>query len=194
MFAGHFGLAAAVKARTPRVPMWALMLATQLLDVLFVPFLLTETETIVPVDGANSYGGSVIHADYTHSLVGALLIAAAAGWLASRRWGRKGGWTIGAVVMSHWVLDLLVHRPDMPILPGNAGGLPLLGLGLWRWPAVSLAMELALIVLGAVLYVRSLPKSRSRPAVPLLKRGNLWAGLAMAALLAASLASDVLGV
>jgi len=96
--------------------------------------------------------------------------------------------------MSHWVLDLLVHRPDMPILPGNAGGLPLLGLGLWRWPAVSLAMELALIVLGAVLYVRSLPKSRSRPAVPLLKRGNLWAGLAMAALLAASLASDVLGV
>lgn len=192
MFAGHFGFAAAVKSRTPKVPLWALMLSTQLLDVFFVPFLLTGTETMEPVDGAGAYGGSVIHADYTHSLVGALLIAAAAGWLASRRWGRKGGWAIGAVVMSHWGLDLIVHRADLPILPGNAGGLPLLGFGLWRWPGISMALEFALIAVGAVMYYRSLPWPAGRAARRL--GPNLRAGLAMAALLVASLATDALGI
>jgi hypothetical protein len=192
MFAGHFGLAAAVKSRTPKVPLWALMLSTQLLDVFFVPFLLTGTETMEPVEGAGAYGDSVIHADYTHSLAGALLIALAAGWLASRKWGRKGGWTIGAVVMSHWVLDLIVHRADLPILPGNAGGLPLLGFGLWRWPAASMAAELLLIAVGAAMYYRSLLKPPGKPARRLGPNG--WAGLAMAALLVASLATDALGI
>lgn len=191
MFAGHFGLAAAVKAKSPKVPLWALMLSTQLLDVIFVPFLLTGGETIETAPGAEGYGSSVIHADYTHSLVGALLIALVAGWLAARRWGRGGGWTIGAVVMSHWVLDLIVHRADMPILPGNAGDLPLLGLGLWQWPAASAAAELLLLIVGATLYVRSLPKSGQRS---LQRSRNVWAGVTMCALLALSLASDLLGI
>lgn len=188
MFAGHFGIAAAVKAKTPEVPLWALMLSTQLLDVVFVPLLLTDVETIVPVAGAASYGGSVIHADYTHSLVGALILSAVAGWLASRRWGRKGGWTIGAMIISHWVLDLIMHRADMPIFPGNAGDLPLLGLGLWQWPAISAAAELVLVGAGAVLYIRSIPKARASSSVSTLGR---WAGAAMAMLLVLSLATDV---
>jgi len=191
MFAGHFGLAAAVKAKSPRVPLWALMLSTQLLDVFFVPFLLTGQETMEPVEGAAAYGGSVIHADYTHSLAGALILALAAGWLAARRWGRGGGWTIGATVMSHWVLDLIVHRADLPILPGNAGSLPLLGFGLWQWPAASMAAELALLAAGAVLYIRSLPKSGLRS---LQRSRNAWASVSMCALLALSLASDMLGI
>lgn len=192
MFAGHFGLAAAVKAKSPRVPLWALMLSTQLLDVFFVPMLLTGRETIEPAQGASGYGGSVIHADYTHSLAGALIIALVAGWLAARRWGRSGGWTIGAVVMSHWVLDLLVHRADLPILPGNAGDLPLLGFGLWRWPVASVAAELILIAVGAAMYIRSLPKSSVRS--PRRSSNASWAaGISMTALLVLSLASDLLG-
>lgn len=191
MFAGHFGLAAAVKAKSRRVPLWALMLSTQLLDVVFVPFLLTGVETMEPAQGASGYGGSVIHADYTHSLAGALFLALLAGWLAARRWGRGGGWTIGAVVMSHWVLDLIVHRADLPILPGNAGHLPLLGFGLWQWPAASATVELLLLIAGAALYIRSLPKSGLRS---LRRSRNIWAGVSMCALLALSLASDLLGM
>jgi short subunit fatty acids transporter len=62
---------------------------------------------------------------------------------------------IGLVVASHWVLDLIVHRADLPILPGNAGDLPRLGLGVWRYPLVSFSMELALVLVGAWLYWRT---------------------------------------
>ncbi|CDN41764.1 hypothetical protein [Paenibacillus sp. P22] len=190
MFAGHFGLAAAVKAKTPQVPLWTLMLGTQLLDVLFVPFLLTGKETLEAVPGADGYGGFIIHADYTHSLVGTLLLALIVGWLASLKWGRRGGWTIGAVVLSHWVLDLAMHRADMPIFPGNAGDLPLLGLGLWQWPSISMAAELALVTVGAILYVRSLPAAGN---ASIIRSRKLWTGAAMCALLLLSLASDTLG-
>ena len=87
MFAGHFGLAAAVKSREPQVPLWVIMLSTQLLDVLFVPLFLMHIETIDPI-GNGGYGQGVIHANYTHSLLGALLIALVAGLLGWRAWGR----------------------------------------------------------------------------------------------------------
>jgi hypothetical protein len=62
---------------------------------------------------------------------------------------------MGAVAFSHWLLDLLVHRADLPMLPGNAGQFPRMGLGLWRMPAVTVAMELALVAGGAYLYWRA---------------------------------------
>ena len=165
MVAGHFGLAAGVKAGAPTAPLWALMLASQWLDVFFVPLFLAGIETIDPVDPANPnvYGGSVIHAVYTHSLVGSVLLSALAGLVAWWLWGRRVGGVIAAVAFSHWVLDLLVHRPDLPILPGNAGGLPQLGFGLWQVPVVSAGLELILVLGGAFLYYRrasQLPDSR----------------------------------
>jgi len=108
LFAGHFGLAAAVKAKEPQIPLWTLMLSTQLLDVVFVPLFLTGVETMDPVAG-EGYGEQLIHADYTHSLVGALLIAIVAGFFTMRAWGKRSGLIIAAVVYSHWILDLLVH-------------------------------------------------------------------------------------
>src|SRR5262245_53872924 len=156
MVAGHFGFAAGVKSGVPSAPLWALMLATQWLDVFFVPLYLMGIETIDPVDPANpnAYGGGVIHAIYTHSLVGALVLSAIAGGLAWSRWGRRVGVVIGGVAFSHWLLDLIVHRADLPLLPGNAGGFPELGFGLWRYPAVSALVELALVLVGAYLYHR----------------------------------------
>src|SRR6202043_1571384 len=70
-------------------------------------------------------------------------------------WGRRAGIVIGFVAASHWLLDLIVHRADLPILPGNVCDLPLLGLGLWRYPLVSFSVELALVLAGAWLYWRS---------------------------------------
>jgi membrane-bound metal-dependent hydrolase YbcI (DUF457 family) len=123
---GHFGLAAGAEAAEPRAPLWSLMLATMWLDVVFTPLYLAGVETIETPPGGG-YGSSTIHADYTHSLVGALVLSAIFGAVAVRPWGRRAGVVLAAVAFSHWVLDLLVHRADLPILPGNAGGLPLLG-------------------------------------------------------------------
>jgi hypothetical protein len=88
VIAGHFGFAAAVKSRVPRAPLWALMLATVWMDVLFVPLVVGGIETFSPLPGtAGGYGQVIIHADYTHSLVGALAIAAAFGAVAAIPWG-----------------------------------------------------------------------------------------------------------
>lgn len=152
MFAGHFGLAAAVKAREPELPIWSLIVASQLLDIVFIPLFLTGLETIEPIGTGSKE--ILIHAGYTHSLAGALLISVAAGWLARRKWGQRSGLVIALTVFSHWLLDLLVHRPDMPVLPGNWGNLPPLGFGLWQWPAVSMMLEASIILAGGYLYFR----------------------------------------
>ncbi|WP_274362445.1 permease [Paenibacillus thermotolerans] len=189
MFAGHFGLAAAVKAKEPGVPLWSLMAATQLLDILFVPLLLSGVETIDSPAGTG-YGKAIIHADYTHSLVGAIAIAVIAGFFARRAWGKRAGIVIGSVVFSHWMLDLLVHRRDLPILPGNAGDLPLLGLHLWNYPAASMAVEFALIAIGFVMYFRSV---LHRAGLPNKSKALAASGI-MGLLLILSLITDVFGI
>jgi len=157
MIAGHFGFAAVVKSRARATPLWALMLACQWLDVAFVPLFVAGVERIVAAPGTpgTGYGQGIIYADYTHSLLGALLLALAFAGVASIRWGGRSGVLLGAVVFSHWLLDLVVHRGDLPILPGNAGDLPRLGFGLWQLPAMSLVLELSLVLAGAFLYWRA---------------------------------------
>lgn len=174
MIAGHFGLAAAVKSREPGTPLWALMLATVWLDVVFVPLFVAGVETTELVStGRSGYGASVIHANLTHSLVGALLLSQLLGLLAGWRWGTRAGVVVTLVAASHWVLDLVVHRADMPILPANLGGFPLLGLGVWRYPLLSLGLEGALVLVGAVLYWRA-----AKAAVQAQRRGGRAASAA----------------
>jgi hypothetical protein len=156
MIAGHFGFAAAVKSRERQVPLWALMLATVWLDVVFVPLFIAKIETITQVPGATgSYGSGIIHADYTHSLLGALVLSLIFGIIAASAWGRRTGAVLGAVVFSHWLLDLIVHRPDLSILPGNYGNLPVFGFGLWRFPLAAMTVELAIVAAGSWLYWRA---------------------------------------
>jgi len=157
VIAGHFGLAAAVKWKAPETPLWLLMIATEWLDIVFVPLFALGVERLVPLPGAESgaYGQAFIYADYTHSLVGALLLSALLGAVASLKYGSKNGFVVGLVSLSHWALDLFVHREDLPILPGNLGGLPRLGFGLWRFAWLSALIELALVCSGAFLYWRA---------------------------------------
>lgn len=155
MIAGHFGFAALVKSRERSTPLWILMLATVWLDVIFVPLFLTGIETIQPIHGRSGYGAAIIHADYTHSIVGMLLLSALLSVLCWPRWGSRSAIVIGLVAASHWVLDLIVHHADMPILPANFGNLPRLGLGLWSFPWLSATLEAILVLLGAALYWRA---------------------------------------
>jgi hypothetical protein len=184
VIAGHFGFAAMVKSRVPRAPLWALMLATVWLDVLFVPLLLLGIETIVPAPGVThsppGYGEGVIYADYTHSLLGALLLSAAFGLLIAWRWGRIAGLATGAVAFSHWLLDLPMHRHDMPFLPGNLGDLPRLGLGLWRWPTASALLELALVLAGTFLYWRAAVRVAGGQGAVVTRRAHVAAGAMLA--------------
>ncbi len=194
MTAGHFGLAAAVKSPAPNVPLWALMLSTYLLDVIFIVLVAAGIESFAPLDPANpTYGATVIHAYYSHSLVSAAFIAVIAGLLAAWAWGRRAGVVIGAVVFSHWILDLIVHRPDLPILPGNLGNLPLLGFGLWQLPAVSALVELALVIGGTYLYYRSAQHAPAEKGGEQHMRALVAAGVT-GVLTVLLLATDVLGL
>ncbi|RBQ14066.1 permease [Spongiactinospora rosea] len=186
MFVGHFGVAAAVKAAEPRVPLWSLMLATQFLDVIFIGLYMAGGVESFRAVTSGTYGEALIDAGYTHSLLGALLLSALYGGVAAWRWGRKPGLVLGALVFSHWLLDLLVHRADLPLLPGNAGDLPLLGLGLWQTPWATAVIEGVLLAAGAVLYFRSVRRRATDT------RRALVAGAVMSLLLVAGLAVDVL--
>jgi hypothetical protein len=104
--------------------------------------------------------------------VGALAISLVALVVAGIAWGRRNGLVIGFVVFSHWLLDLLVHRPDMPILPGNAGDLPLLGLGLWMVPWLSAFVELCLVLAGAYMYYHAAMRSAVRAERAEVKAGS----------------------
>jgi membrane-bound metal-dependent hydrolase YbcI (DUF457 family) len=152
MIAGHFGFAALVKGKERSTPLWILMLASVWLDIVFVPLFAAGLETIQVVPGLHGYGAAIIHADYTHSLVGMLVLSALLGAICWPFWGRRSAIIIGLVAASHWFLDLIVHRYDMPILPENLLNLPRLGFGLWRFPALSIILELALVLVGAWVY------------------------------------------
>jgi hypothetical protein len=153
MVAGHFGFAAMVKSREKTAPLWALMLATVWLDIVFIPFVVAHWETFEPIHPG--YAGLLIHANYTHSIVGMLMLSAILGVMFLRKFGRRVAWVVALVGASHWLLDLVVHRPDMPVLPGNAGDLPYLGFGLWNHPQVVACVEFGFVVVGAAMYWRA---------------------------------------
>ncbi|HXO19292.1 MAG TPA: metal-dependent hydrolase [Thermoanaerobaculia bacterium] len=154
MFVGHFGLGLSGKAATPRVSLGTWFLSVQFLDLLWPLFLLLGWEHVRIRPGITRLTPLDFY-DYpwTHSLAGALAwsLAFAGVHFALRRRAAVAA-LLGAGVLSHWVLDLLVHRPDLPLLPGRG---PYVGMGLWNSPAIEIAAELILYALGAVLYLRS---------------------------------------
>ena len=177
MIAGHFGFAALVKGQVKQAPLWALMLATVWIDIVFIPLFLMNAETLVPAPGLRGrYGENIIHADYTHSLLGAILLAGLLGALCAIPWGQVCGVTVSVVSFSHWMLDLLVHRQDLPLLPGNAGNLPRLGFGLWRMPEVAVILEALLVAAGAWAYWRA-ASGVCRASGQSLARAGLAAGM-----------------
>jgi membrane-bound metal-dependent hydrolase YbcI (DUF457 family) len=153
MFIGHYGVAFASKRVAPAVPLWVTFLAVQLLDVIWAPLVLLGVEKVRIVPGITASNPlDLYYMPYTHSLVAALLWSAIAVALyLPRSRVNKPALIVGAAVFSHWVLDFLVHTPDLPLLDNTAK----VGLGLWNYPAPAFALEAALLFGGMWLYVKT---------------------------------------
>jgi membrane-bound metal-dependent hydrolase YbcI (DUF457 family) len=154
MFIGHYGPALAIKALRPAMPLWLLFIAVQLVDVAWAVLVLLGIEKVRIVPGITASNPlDLYYMPYTHSLVGAVLWSLAAIVLCKplpdvRMW-RTAAW-IGLAVFSHWILDWLVHRPDLPLY----GDTLKVGLGLWNHPVLALLLEAALLFGGMALYLR----------------------------------------
>ncbi|MEI6485841.1 MAG: hypothetical protein WCO11_06190 [Sphingomonadales bacterium] len=161
MFAGHWAASVAAKAARPALPFWACVGAAQLLDIGWGSLVIAGVEKLRLDPALPGSPLDLYFMPYTHSLPMALLWSGLAGMVAARLWGRAGWW-IGAVVLSHWLGDLLVHRPDLPL------GLyaPKVGLGLWNLPVLEMIVELGLLGLAMCLWVAQRKQARlaARPA------------------------------
>jgi hypothetical protein len=146
MFIGHYGVSFAAKRFTPGTSLGVLFLAVQLLDILFAVFVFAGVEKLRIVPGFTEYNAyDLYYMPYSHSLVGALVWSVAAGLLAAALGGRRASPWIAAAVFSHFLLDVPMHTPDMPILGNNS---PKIGLGLWRHRDLALAAELIALAIG----------------------------------------------
>ncbi len=154
MFIGHNAVAFAAKKAAPKVSLGTLFLSVQFLDLLFTIFLLIGLEH-VRIDPGNTAFTPLDLYDYpiSHSLVTALgwSLGFAFIYYFARRYP-TGAWILGAGVFSHWILDFITHRPDMPISPGMK---IYVGLGLWNSVAGTILVEGAMFVVAVLLYVRS---------------------------------------
>ena len=153
MFVGHYGPSFAVKALRPATPLWLLFIAVQLVDVAWAILVLLGVEKVRIVPGITASNPlDLYYMPYTHSLVAAILWSLAFAVLIKLSPGmatRSAAVWIGAAVFSHWVLDFLVHRPDLPLYDDAMKG----GLGLWNYPAVALSLEAVLLFGGMILYL-----------------------------------------
>ena len=143
MFIGHYApaLAAAALPKAPKLGL--LFVAAQLVDIAFFTFVLGGIESMRFTPGITVMNGlDLYHMPYTHSLLGAMLWGGGTTviiWPLMK--SRTAGLIAGGVVVSHWFVDLLVHRPDLTL----AGSPPPLGLGLWNHPFIEMPLELGLV-------------------------------------------------
>lgn len=153
MFIGHWAPALAAAAHPKAPSLGTLFLAGQLVDWAFFAFVLADIEHLRLSPGISVMNPmDLYHMPYTHSLAGTLVFAAgfaALIWLATR--SRVGAIIGGAVVVSHWFVDLLVHVPDLTLW----GDPPKFGLGLWNHPALAMPLELGLVALAFAVLIRA---------------------------------------
>ncbi len=161
MFVGHFALAFGAKRYTPQVSLGVLFLACQLADLLWPNLVLMGLENF-EVEPGNTVMTPLnfLHYPYSHSLVALLVWGAIFGALYTvlNRTGVKTALIIAGLVLSHWVLDVVTHRPDMPITLGDSIRI---GFGLWNAPVLAVVTEMLIFAAGIWLYAAH-TKARDR--------------------------------
>lgn len=153
MFLGHYALGMLGKKYLPKVSLGTLFLSVQLVDLIWPFLLLLGLEHVRIEPGITVFTPlNFIYYPLTHSLIGGFLWAFGfAGIYFIIMKSRKAGLFLGIGVLSHWILDFIVHRPDLPIYPGGEK----YGLGLWNSIPGTLTIEFLLFGLGVYYYTKT---------------------------------------
>jgi membrane-bound metal-dependent hydrolase YbcI (DUF457 family) len=161
MFIGHFGIGLGSKKAAPKVSLGTLFLAAQFLDLLWPTFLLLGWEHVSINQGSTEMTPlNFTYYPFSHSLEMAIVWGLVVGliyFLIKRK--RRAAIIVGLCVVSHWILDLIVHRPDLPLYPGNS---ILVGFGLWNYKIAEVIVEGLIFVAGLILYLKATkPKNKT---------------------------------
>ncbi|HEX5128570.1 MAG TPA: hypothetical protein VFV90_02430 [Usitatibacter sp.] len=183
MFVGHFGVGLAAKGLAPRASLGTLFLAAQFLDLLWPTLLLIGVERAAIVPGVTAVTPlDFEHYPISHSLLAVVAWSAGLGgayFAITGRW--KEALVVAVLVTSHWLLDAVVHRPDLPLSPF---GPERVGLGLWNSLPATLLVEVPIFIGGCWLYARV---TRPRDAI------GRWAFAGLAAFLVVTYAMNLAG-
>lgn len=155
MFVGHYAASLALKRFEKRASLGVLFLAVQFVDIMFFPLVLLGIERLNIVENfTQSTHFQLEYMPYTHSLLGSLVWAAAA--FALFRWvivkNTSVAMVVALAVFSHWLFDLVVHTPDLPLWSDTSVKL---GFGLWNSAVATYVVEAIILVLALWLYLRS---------------------------------------
>lgn len=160
MFIGHYGVALGLKKADKTISLGLLFLAVQAVDILWTVLVLLGIEKVEISPGVTAANPlDFTYYPFTHSLLMSAVWAGAAYLLfrilPSKAGGQKSktALILGIAVLSHFLLDLVVHRPDLPLAFGTHS--PKLGLGLWNYPAVAYVLESAILLAGLWIYLKS---------------------------------------
>ena len=183
MFIGHFAFGFGAKAIAPKASLGTLFLAAQFLDLLWPTLLLLGLERVQIMPGATAVTPLLFeHYPISHSLlavIGWAVVIGIGNW--SMRKNRMDALVVGLLVVSHWLLDAIVHQPDLPLAPG---GSVMAGLNLWSSLPATLAGELATFAAGFWLYLR---------ATEAVNRRGTWGCWVLAAFLLLIYIGNVMG-
>lgn len=159
---GHIGIGFAVKPLAPKVPLGVLLVATEVIDILWAVFYFTGIERNTTSSGASPL---------SHGLFMSVIWSVAAALLGTLIYrDRRSGIIIGLLVFSHWVVDLITHpmgaifggKPLPPDLPLFFYGSPKAGFGLYNYSFLTaMVTDLGMLILGVVIYVMSIFKKRN---------------------------------
>jgi len=164
MFIGHFAVGFAGKKAAPNASLAALLLAALFADVLWPVLVAIGAEEVRIAPGATVYTPlEFVSYPWSHSLLMLIIWGALfAAYYRGKPDGARTGFVLGLLVVSHWVLDWITHKPDMPLWPGSS---PRFGLGLWNSIPLTLLIEGTLWIVAIVLYLKGRPeRSRGRIA------------------------------
>ena len=155
MFTGHYSISFACRAAEKRIPLWLLFIAVQFIDVLWSIFVLLGVEKVRIVPGFTASNAlDLYYMPYTHSLAGVLCWSALAYivcQLVAQLRGVRTGLIVAGAVFSHWVLDLIVHIPDLSLYDSVGK----MGFGLWNYRGAAFALEMAVLFGGGALLYRT---------------------------------------
>jgi FtsH-binding integral membrane protein len=153
MFIGHFGVGFGAKTLDPKLSLGTLFIASQFIDLLWPTFILLNVEQVEIKPGITKVTPlDFINYPFSHSLIMVIgwgIVLGLLYYLIKKR--QKGAVIICFLVLSHWLLDFIVHRPDLPLAPGISTRV---GLGLWNSVPGTILLEGLIFIAGVSLYLR----------------------------------------